>query len=266
VAAWNSRLFSSPAFPPHSFSSGVPNSQLIKEKAHLAELYNNHSIAEQNSLDLSWNLLMSPAYKDLQQAIFADQSELLRFRQFLVNLVLATDCMDEEKIQVQNSVWEKAFGDQSIHTGLNEEELKNLKATMVIEHIIQASDFSYTMEPWQVYRKWNEQFFEEMYVAYQTNRADKDPSIDWYEGKRTIQCFTSCLCLHANDIRTNLKTGQLSLFDNRIIPLAKRLTECKVFGNGWDEFLLCALENKREWEAKGKAIVEQLQEKHSQLL
>jgi class 3 adenylate cyclase len=34
--------------------TGVPNSQLVKEDAHIASLYKNKSIAEQNSLDLAW--------------------------------------------------------------------------------------------------------------------------------------------------------------------------------------------------------------------
>jgi hypothetical protein len=38
--------------------TGVPNGQLIKEEAHVATLYNNKSVAEQNSLDLAFELLM----------------------------------------------------------------------------------------------------------------------------------------------------------------------------------------------------------------
>ena len=38
--------------------TGVPNGQLVKEEAHVASLYNNKSVAEQNSLDLAFELLM----------------------------------------------------------------------------------------------------------------------------------------------------------------------------------------------------------------
>ena len=38
--------------------TGVPNGQLIKEEAHVATVYNNKSVAEQNSLDLAFELLM----------------------------------------------------------------------------------------------------------------------------------------------------------------------------------------------------------------
>ena len=37
---------------------GVPNMTLMKEKPRIAALYRNKSCAEQNSVDLAWNLLM----------------------------------------------------------------------------------------------------------------------------------------------------------------------------------------------------------------
>ena len=37
--------------------SGVPNSQLIKENSRVAAFYKNKSVAEQNSVDLAWDLL-----------------------------------------------------------------------------------------------------------------------------------------------------------------------------------------------------------------
>jgi len=47
--------------------SGVPNAQLVKEKAPVAALYHDKSVAEQNSFDLAWDLLMEPAYKNLRR-------------------------------------------------------------------------------------------------------------------------------------------------------------------------------------------------------
>ena len=44
-------------------------------------------------------------------------------------------------------------------------------------------------------------------------------------------------------------------------PLAKKLKDCGVFGVSSDEYLNYALENRREWEKKGKAIVEANHEK-----
>ena len=38
-------------------------------------------------------------------------------------------------------------------------------------------------------------------------------------------------------------------------PLTKKLKECGVFGVSSDEYLNYAMENRREWELKGKDIV-----------
>ena len=52
--------------------------------------------------------------------------------------------------------------------------------------------------------------------------------------------------------------GELGFFDNYIIPLAKKLKECNVFGVSSDEYLNYALQNRAEWEDRGKEIVEEM--------
>lgn len=66
----------------------------------------------------------------------------------VVQVVLATDIFDKELNDLRKSRWNRAFsGDQ--------DEMHNeLRATIVIEHIIQASDVSHTMQHWHIYRKW----------------------------------------------------------------------------------------------------------------
>ena len=46
------------------------------------------TISRQNSLDVAWDLLMAPEYKELRSTIFVNRSEMLRFRQVTVNVVL----------------------------------------------------------------------------------------------------------------------------------------------------------------------------------
>lgn len=46
--------------------------------------------------------------------------------------------------------------------------------------------------------------------------------------------------------------------DNYVIPLAKKLEECRVFGVASDECLNYALENRKEWAEKGEAMLEQM--------
>ena len=74
---------------------GVSNAQLVKEGVPIAAKYNQRSVAEQNSLDLSWNLLMEDRYGDLRNYLFSKQEDLVRFRQLVVNVlsVLSIACM-----------------------------------------------------------------------------------------------------------------------------------------------------------------------------
>ena len=91
------------------------------------------------------------------------------------------------------------------------------------------------MQHWHIYQKWNKCLFHEMYLAYKSGRAEKDPSLGWYK-------------------------SELWFFDNYVIPLARKLAECKVFGVASDECLSYALENRKEWEIKGEKIVAEMLE------
>lgn len=52
--------------------------------------------------------------------------------------------------------------------------------------------------------------------------------------------------------------GELGFFDNYIIPLAKKLKACNVFGVSSDECLNYALQNRQEWEERRQSIVDEL--------
>ena len=69
---------------------GVSNAQLVKEGLPVAKKYHDRTVAEQNSLDLSWDLLMEPEYESLRRYLFPEKSELLRFRQLVVNVSVAS--------------------------------------------------------------------------------------------------------------------------------------------------------------------------------
>ena len=72
-----------------------------------------------------------------------------------------------------------------------------------------------------------------MYYAYKAGRMGADPSEFWY-------------------------TGELGFFDNYIIPLAKKLKECKVFGVSSDEYLNYAERNRSEWADRGRGIITEM--------
>ena len=226
--------------------AGVPNAQLVNENAALALRFDGKSVAEQNSIVVAWDLFMKDEFKELRNAICGTQSELIRFRQLVVNAVMATDIMDKDLKNVRSMRWMKAFADESpdgTQTVQSEQERLdqlNRKATAVIEHMIQASDVSHTMQHWHVYRKWNELFYLECYDAFTKGRSLVDPTDTWYQ-------------------------GELGFFDFYIIPLATKLNECGAFGVCGSEYLQYAKNNRLEWELRGKEIVTEMRNKALEL-
>ena len=134
--------------------------------------------------------------------------------------------MDKDLKQMRNNRWDKAFhikhqsSESSVGSSetfaVETEDAKrddvNRKATIVIEHLIQASDVSHTMQHWHVYRKWNGRLFAELYQAYKEGRAEKNPAEFWAK-------------------------GEIGFFDFYVIPLAKKLKDCGVFGVSSAEYL-----------------------------
>lgn len=129
---------------------GVPNTILLSEKSRMASVYGYKSVAEQNSLDLMWDLLMDDTYVDLRAAIYRTEEEKQLFRQILVNCVLATDLFDQLLEQRFRSRWKLGFSKDS--SG-GQASSRNLQATLIMETMVQAADIAHTMQHWQVYRK-----------------------------------------------------------------------------------------------------------------
>ena len=220
---------------------GVPNGQLAKEQPELASTYKNKSIAEQHSIVTAWDLLMNDQFQNLQVSLFSSKAEAERLRKLLVNAVMATDIFSPDLKDFRSSRWEEAFMEAVVdHPVGAEDEKANIKATIVIEHILQASDVAHTMQDWSLYTKWNERLFKEMYEAYKQGRADKDPSISWYK-------------------------GELWFFDNWVLPLASKLKETGVFGTVSDEFLSQAQKNRKMWEVHGEDLCKSMLERANEV-
>jgi class 3 adenylate cyclase len=216
---------------------GVPNSQLVKEHSAVATMYKNKSVAEQNSIDIGWGLLMEPTYANLRRHIYTTVSEYKCFRQIVVNCIMATDIVDKDLIKARNKRWDLAFSNSSDSKNFSGEiDSESTKATVVIEHLIQLSDVSHTMQHWHMYRRWNERLFEESYKAYVEGRAEKNPIDNWYQ-------------------------GELGFYDFYIIPLAKKIKQCAVFGVSSDEYLSYAVANRQEWQERGKEVLDDMVKK-----
>lgn len=206
---------------------GYTNGELCQLGTTASKTYRQRSVAEQNSVDLAWSLLMDERFVDLRNCIYTTEDELRRFRQLIVNALLAEDIADKELQQLRKNRWKQAFDE----SGEGDNNL-NRRATIVFEYIIQASDVAHCMQHWNVYCKFNARLFEERYCAYLQGVA-KDPSAGWYK-------------------------GEIWFFDNYIIPTAEKLAQCGVFGVSSDEYLTYALQNRKTWESQGEQIVEQM--------
>jgi 3'5'-cyclic nucleotide phosphodiesterase len=137
----------------------------VKEDSPIAKKYHEKSIAEQNSVDLAWDLLMKDEYKELRRTIYKTEREFRRFRYLVVNTVLATgksrfcesvplvivrrrsiddlsfahislllslhrytDIMDKDLKQLRNNRWDKAFKEDN--SGESDRDKINRKATI----------------------------------------------------------------------------------------------------------------------------------------
>ena len=116
------------------YHPGVPNNRLIVEHPDLAKRFDNRSVAEQNSLDISWKLLMEARFKELVQTLCSCQDDLQRFRDLVVTAVCATDIADKECVALRNERWAITFQQDPEET--NSRVLVNRKATIVIEHLV----------------------------------------------------------------------------------------------------------------------------------
>ena len=210
---------------------GVPNAILVKEKDPLAIKYEDRSVAEKRSINIAWDILMEDRFSTLRSLIFVNSDEMRRFKQLLLNTVLATDIADKERSKLGRARWQRAFHPEDMEEGAEEEldevSMRSLKATLTFEQIMQASDVAHTMQHWQTFLKWNRRLYTELSKGHREGRGVFDPRNGWYK-------------------------GEIGFFDFYIIPLAKKLKDCGVFGSAATEYLDHALEIRRRWEEEGK--------------
>lgn len=90
---------------------GVSNRQLTLEDDPLSLLYNDSSVLEQQSLTIAFAELLQPEFSNLRKIFFPTREVYSEFRKNVVNLVLATDIANPERMQLTKDKWKTAFGD-----------------------------------------------------------------------------------------------------------------------------------------------------------
>ena len=130
------------------------------------------------------------------------------------------------------------------------------------------------MQHWEIYLKWNERLFNEMYSAFEHGRASKDPSISWYEGE--IMFFdkyvipVSCSLIKSIAFMVfqtpthipSLTPPMLCTLSCFTGQLAKKLDECRVFGVSSDECLNYANQNRKLWAIRGDEIIKEFLQRY----
>ena len=183
---------------------------------------------------------MDEDFAQLRECIYTTKDELRRFRQLLVNTIVATDFEDKEAQKSRHARWEKAFEKESDDLdrrgSSHQSKTRNdMRATILYEHIMQAADISHAIQHWQTFSKFHERMFSERFTAFMNGEETVDPSLTWYD-------------------------DQLVFFDETVIPLAEKLRSCEVFGSTGTEFVRWAEQNRNEWVAKGKSIIRHMRE------
>jgi class 3 adenylate cyclase len=207
--------------------AGVPNTRLVKEDVNLAKKYRFKSVAEKHATRLAWERLMGAEFRELRTCLCPTQLELKRFRNFVVNAVMATDLADRELNDKRNERWIECFNDWPEDPG--EDDIQR-KSAIIIEHLIQTADVAHTMQHFEVFKTWNQRLFYERFTAFDSARGDEDPSKTWYE-------------------------EELKFFDCFVIPLAHKLGSCGVSGLERLEFLNYAQDNRQKWVVEGSNMV-----------
>ena len=210
-------------------------------------------------LEMVWgSFLEDPAFADLRMLLFTTQEEFDHFRQLVIQCVIATDRTDKVIKDWRRNRWERAFGQQeNVESDCADEEKKeqhngpidvSLKATVMLELLVQTSDISHTMQHWNVFRRWNEQLFREQYLTYMQSSSScssccegppkepsqlHNPAHEWYAWK-------------------------LNFFDKHVLVLAKNLKTSGVLDVATgEEYWNYALANRQEWELQGREFVKQ---------
>lgn len=114
-----------------------------------------------------------------------------------------------------------------------------------------ASEMTHTMQHWDIYEKWNQCMFQEMYRTYNINT-------NVIKGEEVCKNEKQHVAIHhwANDWYND----QLNLFDQYVVPLTRKLKVimmlfCGDDNNDDNEWYDCAMNNRLEWHNKGQELM-----------
>uniref|UniRef100_A0A7S1UQ21 Uncharacterized protein n=1 Tax=Grammatophora oceanica TaxID=210454 RepID=A0A7S1UQ21_9STRA len=107
-----------------------------------------------------------------------------------------------------------------------DDEPDDLKATVVMEHLLRAADIGPNLQGWEHMKKWSGRLFYELKTSHEAGRCGFDPQEGWYE-------------------------NQITFLDAYVMPLAQKLQAMGVFGTSV-QFDAIVLQNRERWTGEGE--------------
>lgn len=234
------------------------------------------SIAETHSLNLAWELLMQDQYKDLRTVIYTTTAEYDRFRSVFVSVVLSTDIMDADLAAARRERWQRAFAEGFTSSRAVTQSKRHNRATIIIEHLIQASDVAHTVRgDCSLFDRLVQNIVDHRHLSPMPPTAiDDTHPVCVYDGTTQMQhwhlyrkwnerlFYEMCDAFQEGRAETNpgdsWYKGEIAFLQSYVIPLATKLRDCGVYGSIGEEYLRCAELNLAEWKLKGPDLVEEM--------
>jgi len=190
-------------------------------------------VAAEKSVNRVWSLFLEPSFRDLRQTLCRTKRDYEFFRRLLGKSIVVVTVKTTDLIIQTERMSDVPPPSEKIASAADKEA--SLKALSIVEKLLRASDVAYALQHFLVFQKWNKLLFEESYGIYKSEANDnknikEDPSTNWYN-------------------------NELESFDERI-RLIRALRDFGVCKKVADIYLNAAVANRREWEQKGKSIVE----------
>jgi hypothetical protein len=183
------------------------------------------NVAHPTATTDAWSLFTESRFADLRAFVFATELELERFHVAVATAALAS------RDHFCGSIHEPAA--PSNGNGCRNSMANSVRNTETIALVMQASHAFHAMQHFSIYKKWSMVRVTKSRDASTRNQdaaAEDDPSTFWYE-------------------------AELTFFDDLVIPLARTLQTCRLFGTVGDECIRYAQDNRTEWKLQGRDIV-----------
>lgn len=168
-----------------------------------------------------WALLNQAKYSALFNFICPTDQKRQLFHQIFADCIMIPDFSGDRRRRSGFARASKSLPDPFIDEAEAPANL-NLDVVRVLQLIIQASDIAHALQHWHIFSEWNERMFHE---EHDPNAAIllENPAATWYQ-------------------------RHLSFLNTVAFPLANQLRDHAL----GEEFLICALENHREWKVNGQ--------------